>query len=122
MTNLDNFKVFVKKNPILIKFVKEDKMTWQKFYEIYDLYGEDENAWGEYLNNNNYNTKNTINQNKLNFSEIVNMVKNMDVDKVQEGISSMQKVLGLFGDLFVKSESEEKSTYTPRQVYKRFED
>ena len=36
------FKEFVKKNPSLLKFVREEKMTWQKFYEIYDLYGEDE--------------------------------------------------------------------------------
>ena len=43
MTNIDNFKSFVKKNPKLITFVKNGSMSWQKFYELYDLYGEDDN-------------------------------------------------------------------------------
>ena len=38
----DDFKLLVKKNPELIKFVKNNEMTWQKFYEMYDLYGEEE--------------------------------------------------------------------------------
>ena len=41
MTNVDNFKSFVKKNPNLISYVRNGNMTWQKFYEIYDLYGEE---------------------------------------------------------------------------------
>ena len=45
----ESFKEFVKKNPRLIKYVKNNEMTWQKFYEIYDIYGEDKNAWSEYL-------------------------------------------------------------------------
>ena len=47
----DNFKKFVKQNPILLKHVQSGKMTWQKFYEMYDMYGEDENTWSPYLNN-----------------------------------------------------------------------
>ena len=38
MSKLTSFKEFVKNNPSLVKFVKEDKMTWQKFYEMFDLY------------------------------------------------------------------------------------
>ncbi len=46
MASVDSFKGFVKKNPILITFVRNNEMTWQKFYEIYDLYGEDKNIEG----------------------------------------------------------------------------
>ena len=49
MAKMDDFKSFVKKNPNLVNYVKNDTMSWQKFYELYDLYGEDENIWGEYL-------------------------------------------------------------------------
>ena len=40
MGNLDNFKNFVKNNPHLITYVNNGSYTWQKFYEMYDLYGE----------------------------------------------------------------------------------
>ena len=36
----DDFKNFVRTKPELIKYVKNGEMTWQKFYEIYDLYQE----------------------------------------------------------------------------------
>ena len=49
MTKKDAFKSFVRKNPNLIKYVRTGEMDWQKFYELYDLYGEDETAWSLYL-------------------------------------------------------------------------
>ena len=45
----EEFKQFAKENPKLIKFVKNNEMTWQKFYEMYDLYGKDENIWKDYI-------------------------------------------------------------------------
>ena len=50
MAKIDEFKEFVKKNPKLVKYVKTGESNWQKFYEIYDLYGEDNEAWKDYLN------------------------------------------------------------------------
>ena len=40
MDNLDNFKLFVKENPTFVRFIRDGSMTWQKFYELYDMYGE----------------------------------------------------------------------------------
>ena len=69
-------------------------------------------------------TINTKHNNKNSFNEVINMVKNMDVDKVQEGITSLQKALSLLGDLVVSKNNPTSSNnnYTPRPVYKRFED
>ena len=51
------------------------------------------------------------------------MAKNIDVDKVQSGVSSLQKALGLFSELFVtKNTSSPSSAYKPRAIYKKFED
>ena len=38
----EKFKSYVKLHPELITFVKNNEMSWQKFYELYSLYGEDE--------------------------------------------------------------------------------
>ena len=60
MDKKTNFKEFVKNNPSLLKFVKEEKMTWQKFYEMYDLYGENHEVWNEYINKKGTNIFNKV--------------------------------------------------------------
>ena len=50
------------------------------------------------------------------------MAKNVDVDKLQDGIGSLQKAITLFSDLFLSKDTEAKSTYKPRAIYKRFDD
>ena len=47
--SVDSFKMFVRKNPNLIKYVNNNEMTWQKFYEMYDLYGEEHDIWNDYV-------------------------------------------------------------------------
>lgn len=120
------FKEFVKKNPKLIKYVKNDEMTWQKFYEMYELYGEDNEAWKDYLNNDSEEKKElakgaTI---ALGLSEFVNWMKNINLDSVQEGIGNIQRVLGVFQDFSKKDNTTEspKQEYKPRPLYKHFED
>ena len=91
-------------------------MTWQKYYEIYDLYGEDNNIWNEYI------IKDKEEKDSFKFNEIMNMAKNIDVDKVQNSITSLQKALGLFGDLFTNKNNSNDNNYNPRPIYKRFDD
>lgn len=123
MTNVDNFKTFVKKNPNLITHVRNGEMSWQKFYELYDLYGEDESVWKEYLVNEvkEEKTRGQTKSTGMNFSNIIEMAKNIDTNKLQDGISSIQKAIGLFSDMLVK-DKEEVSTYTPRPIYRKFDD
>ena len=49
------------------------------------------------------------------------IVKNVDLDGLQEGIGNVQRVLGVVQD-FSKKEKVEKSVYKPRPLYKHFED
>ena len=113
MNNLDNFKQFVKANPTFAAHIKDGTMSWQKFYELYDMYGEDSSVWDEYKQEKKKGT--TLN-------DVVNIAKNIDVDKFQDGINSLSKAVGLFSDLFSNRSSSNTSTYKPRAVYKRFED
>lgn len=125
MTKIDNFKSFVRKNPNLIAYVREKNTSWQELYELYDLYGEDPTIWNKYLNKEEKKieeqTTSTSNTNPLN--NILTMAKNIDADKLQDGLSSIQKAVDLFGGLLVKDKgTSTKSDYLPRPVYKRFDD
>ncbi len=123
MAKIDNFKLFVKNNPNLITYVKNNTMSWQKFYELYDLYGEDNSVWYEYLNKDTtVNTTKTESKKSNKFSDILDMAKNLDTNKLQDGISSVQKAIGLIGDILVKDKKSDVSTYNPRPIYRRFDD
>ncbi len=114
MSKIEDFKQFVKNNPSLLKYVKNKEKTWQQFYEIYDMYGESKDAWKDYLEEASVNTVNA-----LGVSDIINWIKNVDVDKMQESISSVQRVLGVLEDL---GNNNVKPEYKPRPLYKHFED
>ena len=121
--SIDNFKEFVKNNSYLINYTKTGQKTWQDLYEIYDLYGEDTEAWNKYLKEDTSARATTTTTNKPNYiEEVVKMAKNIDMDKVQEGITSLQKTLGLFGDLFASKSSSNTKEYNPRPLYRRFDD
>ena len=121
----EEFKAFAKKNPKLISYIKSNEMTWQKFYELYDLYGEDEKVWKDYLEVTNDTTNDTITggMTGMTLNEIVKWFKNVDLDSLQEGIGNIQRVLGVVQD-FSKKENKESSTntYKPRPLYRHFED
>lgn len=114
----EEFKEFVKKNPILLKHVKNGSMTWQKFYEMYDMYGEDNSIWKDYLSSDSINS--VVNSSALG---LFDFIKNLDFDSIQNGVNSMQRVLSLLQDMSNKSTAKTNSTeYTARPLYKHFED
>lgn len=124
MAKKDEFKEFVRKNPKLISYVKKGEMDWQKFYVIYDLYGEEESAWNDYLSKEEtVKAAATGVASGLGFSDIINFIKNIDLDSVQEGVNSVQRVLGVFQDFNNKdNNTPKKEEYKPRPLYKHFED
>ena len=123
--NINSFKEFVRNNNFLIGYIKRGEKSWQDLYEIYDLYGEDEGVWNKYLSEEEIKENKSGNNNRSSnyIEEMVRMAKNIDMDKVQEGITSLQKTLGLFGDLFAsKGSNSSAKEYNPRPLYRRFED
>lgn len=121
MADKESFKEFVKKNPRLISFVKKGDMTWQGFYEIYDLYGEENDAWKEYLEETKVQEV-AATTTGLGVAEILSWLKNVNLDTLQEGVNSLQRVIGVVQDLGSKEETEKKEEYKPRPIYKHFED
>ena len=123
MSNKEEFKLFVKSHPELIRYVKNGEMTWQKFYETYSLYGTENDVWNKYFNNNEEIKENT-NEKKENVSitDVIDMVKKVDLNSVQKNITNISKVLGIVQSLITKDEVNTTESYTPRPLYKKFED
>ena len=121
MDTKEQFKLFVKSHPSLLKYVKTGEMTWQKFYEMYDMYKEDENIWKEYINIPKQETKEVKKSNISSLGEIMGFVKSIDLDSVENGINSLQRVLGVLQD-FGTNKTTTESSYKPRPLYKHFED
>ncbi len=119
----EEFKSFVRKNPSLIKYVNNNSMTWQKFYEMYDMYGESNDIWNNYLNTTSSNIvkTNTLSSSENAFRELVNTVKTINLEKVQKGINSLQKTISLVQELGSSNNTTPKE-YERRPIYKHFED
>ena len=120
----EQFKQFVKKNPSLIKDVESKDMTWQQFYEMYDLYGESSDVWNKYLmSDNNKSSVGDVSKTSA-FADFLAFLKTIDLDSLQEGIGSIQRVLGVFQDFSGNKsvDDNEKKEYKPRPLYKHFED
>jgi hypothetical protein len=118
MDRKEEFRSFVKTNPALADYVNKGNMTWQKFYEMYDLYGEDRSIWDKYKTFAANPTQNSINK-------LSDLVKNVDMDSIQKHVNTAQKALGFIQDLTTKDASsivKPKGPVSPRPINKFFED
>lgn len=106
----EKFKYFVRKKPQLAKYVKEKNISWQKIYELYELYGEDSSIWDDYIKENKFSTS---------FNEIINTVKSIDLDRLQSGIESIQNTISMIQNF---GNNTNKNTYEPRYKYQHLDD
>lgn len=107
----EDFKNFIKTKPELSDYVADDSMTWQKFYELYDLFGEDDNIWNKYPP-----------KSKTKVSDFMN---NLDTDSIQKHIENAQKALNFISELTTKTSENISSTVVPnieRPITKFFGD
>lgn len=102
MSKLDDFKKFVSNHSEFVDYVRDNNVTWQTFYELYDMYGEDEKIWSKY-------TKNTINDIKdtINIKGLLNTIKNINLDTLEENINSIQKAVSLVEELTRPTQKED---------------
>ena len=113
----EDFKRFVSSHPELTNYVNSDTRTWQKFYDMYSLYGDSSEVWDDYI----YKKRKEEKDSSLSsLTEIVDAIKKVDMDIVQKNITTINKALTLIGSLI--SKDEDKVSYTPRPLYKKFED
>ena len=116
MNNKDDFKKFVKKHPELIEYVNKKEKTWQEFYELWDLFGEDINIWDKYKK---------IDKEKTNITgvnDVLNMVKNIKPETLQSSISSIQKFLGYVSGFVGDKKQVNSFSKFDRPINKIYED
>lgn len=99
MSKLDNFKKFVSIHPEFVDYIRNNNVSWQTLYELYDLYGEDEKIWKKYM-------KKDI-KDSISIDGLLNTVKNINLDSLEENISSIQKAVSLVEELTKKPEKKD---------------
>lgn len=116
MSTKDEFKVFVRKNPSLITKVNNGETSWQKLYEIFDLYGEDSDAINTLLNNTREVNKD--------IKTLFNNLKNMNMDNVKNNINSLKKAVDFLTELTGNNKEEviTNKIFKERPINKIFED
>lgn len=88
----EQFKEFARSKPWLANYVENGNMTWQKFYELYDLYGEDEIIWSKYKNETNSSPR-----------KMSDVLEKIDPDSIQKHIETAQKALDIFSEFATKT-------------------
>ena len=124
MDKKEAFKEFLRQHPKITEYLKNNKeSSIQKLYEIYDIYGEDSTAWSPYLNFTSENVKTSSSDS---IGSIKDLMKNIDVDSLQEHIKTAQKALGFIEELTSKGASNinsiPKGPTSPRPLDKFFGD
>ena len=122
MSKKDDFKSFVSKHPTLLSLVSNKKKNWQDLFEVYDLYGENEEYWNRYINELN---NNAINNTSGSLKELTNIFKNINIENVQKYIDTAQKAIGVITELTsggTAGATLAKGPTNPRPINKIFED
>ena len=114
----ESFKAFIKKRPELAQAVFNNKTTFQKLYEAYDMYGEDSNVFDELLTD-----KTDIKETSASsFKEITNLFRNIDLDTVRKSVNGLQKAVSLISEIVPKNNDEYIPNYEERPINKYYED
>ncbi len=117
----EDFKRFVRSHPELIQYVNNGNMSWQKFYEMYDIYGENNSVWEKYQEIGD--TKNVISKTSTvgdtSLKELFNMVKKIDLESVRKGAEGLQKAIALVQDFTTPKAT---NNYQARPLYRHLED
>lgn len=120
MATKEEFKNFARLHPELVHYIKNGEATWQKFYEIYDIYGDSDSAWNSYISSDVKSTSADA------VGVLTDKIKNIDMNSIQEHIKTAQKALNLVSELTGKTETTSAVSASipkvPRPIHQFFED
>lgn len=108
MDKLEKFKEFIKDKEFLIDKVNNKETTWQNLYEIYDLYGEDASIFKQ-EETKEYKQSQVNNDNRVN--SLLKAFEGVDVNKINENLEGVRKVLAVLSEFSKKDDTKPKRTY-----------
>lgn len=97
MDKKEKFKEFIANHPELVGYIQRKEMTFQDFYEIYDIYGEDNSAWSKYFDNEDNRSKEAV------LSELTGLFKGINLDSIQNHVNNAQKAINIIQELTKKT-------------------
>lgn len=103
MTKKDEFKIFASKNKYLANAVNSGKTTWQKLFEMFDIYGEESDIWNSFKIFKEVKEEKNLSSTVKN---VIDNIKKIDVDKLEENIGTLQKALGFLEEIVVTKDSK----------------
>lgn len=92
-SRMDQFREFVNAHPLLREDVRSGKRTWQNIYEEWVLYGDNEQQWGAYSNQQAAKPKNDGSVNFDSIKSIVGYVQKLNPDSVNKTLNTVQRVI-----------------------------
>lgn len=116
MDKLDEFKEFVKDKPFLREKVNNKETTWQSLYETYDLFGKEADVFkdsNEEVRNNSGNSGP---------NSLLKMLEGVNIDKINENLEGMKKILGVLGEFTKKESSGVSSRRATARPPRRYDD
>lgn len=114
----ESFKKFIKTRPELAKAVFNNKTTFQKLYEIYDMYGEDSNVFNDLITSK----KEVKETSSPSFKEITNLIRNIDLDTVRKSVDGLQRAVSLISEIVPTNNDINIPNYEERPINKYYED
>lgn len=118
----ESFKTFARGHTELANYVMNGKTSWQKLYELYEIYGENSSIWNDYFSSSIPTTVGDLSTLPNNIRDLMQNIKNIDLNSVQKGITNIQKALGLLQDIGLGNSSNHSNAYEPRPMYQHFDD
>ena len=116
MGKLDEFKEFIKDKPFLKERVDKKETTWQSLYETYDLFGKEADVFKE----KKENTTSTQTRNSSN--SLLKMLEGVNLDKINENLEGMKKILGVLGEFGKKEDSKVNGRRTSYKAPRGYDD
>jgi len=124
MNKKEKFKEYIRKHPSLVKSVNGGVITWQGLYELYDIYGENDDVFKEFYTEEKKVVE-TSSDEKISLKNIISTFKEINVDEIKKNLESMQKTLTFLEEFVLPDKKEEKLIETvvnPKPLDNFFED
>lgn len=126
MNKKEKFKEFIKKHPSFVKSVNGGIISWQGLYELYDIYGENEDVFKEYyIEENTKETSKEEISDTLSLKNIISTFKEINVDEIKKNLESLQKAVVFLEDFVLpdnKSEKQVENVVNPKPLDNFFDD